>query len=117
MTLSKQHDLKNDLFIYRFLLAQIPVLLISGLIGAQLLSFTIIASAILLVATQLAYSLFKGSIVFSILAGILMMLVSSSLIQSQLGMIEMHFHIFASMVIFLLYQKWQPIIAALVTTA
>lgn len=117
MTLSKQRDLKNDLFIYRFLLAQIPVLLISGLIGAQLLSFTLIASAILLIATQLAYSLFKGSIVFSILAGILMMLVSSSLIQSQLGMIEMHFHIFASMVIFLLYQKWQPIIAALVTTA
>ncbi|MGB3383663.1 MAG: methyl-accepting chemotaxis protein [Marinomonas sp.] len=46
-----------------------------------------------------------------------MMLVSSCLIQSQLGMVEMHFHIFASMVIFLVYQSWKPIIAALLTTA
>ncbi|MGB3599153.1 MAG: methyl-accepting chemotaxis protein [Marinomonas sp.] len=45
------------------------------------------------------------------------MLVSSCLIQSQLGMVEMHFHIFASMVIFLVYQSWKPIIAALLTTA
>ncbi|WP_424400896.1 methyl-accepting chemotaxis protein [Marinomonas sp.] len=29
----------------------------------------------------------------------------------------MHFHIFASMVIFLVYQSWKPIIAALLTTA
>lgn len=32
-------------------------------------------------------------------------------------MVEMHFHIFASMVIFLVYQSWKPIIAALLTTA
>jgi len=113
----KQRILKNDLFTYRFLLAQAPVLLISGTMGEALFSFTLIAAAILLIATQLAYSLFKGQLIFSILAGILMMLVSSAMIQSQLGMVEMHFHIFASMVIFLIYQKWQPIIAALLTTA
>ena len=117
MTEQNRKTLRNDVFIYRFLLAQIPVLIISGLIGAKLLSFTLIASGILLVCTQIAYSLFKGRATFSVLAGILMMLVSSSLIQSQLGMIEMHFHIFASMALFLIYQKWQPIIAALLTTA
>ena len=71
----------------------------------------------MLLVTQVAYSLFKGKTIFSVIAGIIMMLFSSSLIQSQLGLTEMHFHIFASMVIFLIYQKWQPIVAALLTTA
>jgi methyl-accepting chemotaxis protein len=117
MTPSKQRTLKNDLFVYRALMAQAPVLLLSGLIGEALFSFTLIASVILIVATQIIYSLFKGQLAFSIFAGILMMLVSSFLIQSQLGLVEMHFHIFASMVVLLIYQKWQPIIAALATTA
>jgi hypothetical protein len=33
MTLVKQRTLKNDLFVYRALMAQVPVLLASGLIG------------------------------------------------------------------------------------
>ncbi|MEO9273501.1 methyl-accepting chemotaxis protein [Marinomonas sp. 5E14-1] len=114
---SQSRTLKNDLFIYKILMAQTLVLLSSGLIGEKLFSFTLVASGLLVVATQAAYSLFKGTLTFSIIAGILMMLVSSSLIQSQLGLVEMHFHIFASMVVFLIYQKWQPIIAALLTTA
>ena len=117
MTTQQQNTLKNDRFIHSALLAQAPVLLISGLLGEQLFSFTLVASIILLIATQAAYSLFKGTVTFSILAGILMMLVSSAMIQSQLGLVEMHFHIFATMAIFLIYQKWQPILAALVTTA
>jgi len=117
MTQLNQRTLKNDLFVYRALMAQAPVLLLSGLIGEQLFSFTLIVSVILIVATQTIYSLFKGKLAFSILAGILMMIVSSFLIQSQLGLVEMHFHIFATMGVFLIYQKWQPIIAALLTTA
>ncbi|GAA0220494.1 methyl-accepting chemotaxis protein [Marinomonas primoryensis] len=109
--------LKNDLFIYRFLLLQIPVLLISGLVGAGSFSLTLISSIILFMLTQFAYTFFKGSTAFSICAAILVMLTSSALIQSQLGMIEMHFHIFATMVVFLIYQSWKPIIAALLTTA
>lgn len=117
MTSSKKRTLKNDLFIYWALLAQVPALLLSGLIGEQLFSFTLVASVILVVVTQVAYSLLKGQLGFSIVAGILMMLVSSSMIQSQLGLVEMHFHIFATMAFFLIYQKWQPIVAALLTTA
>lgn len=117
MTSEIQRILKNDLFIYRALIAQAPILLASGLLGEKLFSFTLIASVVLLIVTQVAYSIFKGTTAFSIFAGIIMMLFSSSLIQSQLGLTEMHFHIFASMVIFLIYQKWQPIVAALLTTA
>lgn len=117
MKTAVQRTLKNDLFIYQALLAQVPVLLLSGLIGEKLFSFTLIASVILVISTQVAYSLFKGKLTFSILAGILMMFVSSSMIQSQLGLVEMHFHIFSAMAFFLIYQKWQPILAALITTA
>ncbi|MEP2617194.1 MAG: hypothetical protein ABJH25_04140, partial [Marinomonas sp.] len=112
-----QKTLKHDLFIYRLLMGQAPILLISGMLGEKLFSFTLVAAAIIVVATQLFYSLFKGTIGFSIAAGVIIMLVSSFLIQSQLGLIEMHFHIFNSMVMLLIYQKWQPILAALVTTA
>ncbi|WP_133003913.1 MULTISPECIES: methyl-accepting chemotaxis protein [Marinomonas] len=117
MSVTTNNTLKNDLLIYRFLLVQIPVLLISGLVGASLFSFTLICATLLFVITQCLYSLFKGTQLFAVCAGILMMLVSSCLIQSQLGMVEMHFHIFAAMVIFLVYQSWKPIIAALLTTA
>jgi methyl-accepting chemotaxis protein len=117
MTISLESSLKNDLLIYRFLLVQIPILLISGLVGPKLFSFALMSSIALFALTQLAYTFFKGHTAFSISAGILMMLTSSALIQTQLGMIEMHFHIFASMVVFLIYQSWKPIIAALLTTA
>lgn len=117
MTTKKASTRQKDLLLYRFLLAQIPVLIISGLVGEKLFSFTLYASIALFVATQCAYSLMKGTTGFSVTAGILIMLVSSALIQSQLGLTEMHFHIFATMVILLIYQKWQPIIAALLTTA
>lgn len=117
MKKSVENCLKNDLLVYRFLLLQIPVLLISGMVGASLFTFTLICSIILFSLTQVTYSLFKGTTAFSVFAGIFAMLTSSMLIQSQLGMIEMHFHIFAAMVIFLVYQSWKPIIAALLTTA
>ncbi len=117
MDTSTGRTLKNDLFVYRALMAQIPILLISGLLGAGLFSFSLIASVFVFISTQLIYSLFKGRLIFSVLAGVIMMLVSSLLIQSQLGLTEMHFHIFATMVVLLIYQKWQPIVAALVTTA
>ncbi|BFM51134.1 methyl-accepting chemotaxis protein [Marinomonas sp. THO17] len=108
---------KNDFFIYCALLVQVPVLAISGMVGEKLLSFSLSSAVFVLVATQLIYSFFKGQLVFSILSAVLMMCVSSLLIQSQFGLIEMHFHIFATMAIFLIYQKWQPIVAALLTTA
>ncbi|GAB3484734.1 methyl-accepting chemotaxis protein [Marinomonas epiphytica] len=114
---SSTHSLKTDLFVYRALLIQAPILLLSGSVGEALFQFTLVSSLIFITCVQACYSLFKGTRTFSILAGILMMIASSLLIQSQLGLVEMHFHIFASMVLFLIYQTWQPILAALLTTA
>jgi len=117
MVMTHNRVLKNDFFIYCGLLVQVPVLAISGMVGEKLLSFSLFSAVFVLVATQLIYSLFKGKLTFAILSAVLMMCVSSLLIQSQLGLVEMHFHIFATMAIFLIYQKWQPIVAALLTTA
>ncbi|MCL6416929.1 methyl-accepting chemotaxis protein [Aestuariirhabdus sp. Z084] len=109
--------LQQDKNIYYLLLAQAPILLISGMVGSSLLTLSIISAIGIALLTQAAYSLFKGTTLFGIAAAVLMMSTSALLIQTQMGMIEMHFHIFASMVVFLLYQRWQPIIAALLTVA
>ena len=108
---------KHDSYIYKILMLQAPLLFISGFFGAKMQMFSTIAAIIILVLVQLSYSLLKGTELFAIVGAVIMMTVSALLIQSQMGMIEMHFHIFASIVVFLIYQDWKPIIAALLTTA
>ncbi|MFB2802414.1 methyl-accepting chemotaxis protein [Shewanella seohaensis] len=108
---------KNDQTLYRLLLAQAPILLVSGFVGAQMMSFAILAAIAVLLITQISYSLLKATPMFAIVAAVIMMTVSALLIQTQMGMIEMHFHIFATMAIFLIYQRWEPIVAALLTVA
>ncbi|WP_445772452.1 methyl-accepting chemotaxis protein [Shewanella sp.] len=108
---------KHDSYIYKILMLQAPLLFISGFFGAQMQMFSTIAAIIILVLVQLSYSLLKGTELFAIVGAVIMMTVSALLIQSQMGMIEMHFHIFASMGVFLIYLRWQPLMAALLTVA
>ncbi|RKF20482.1 chemotaxis protein [Alginatibacterium sediminis] len=82
-----------------------------------MMTFSITAAIMILVVVQTAYSLLKGTDLFAIVAAVIMMTVSALLIQSQMGMIEMHFHIFASMAVLLIYQRWQPLLASLLTVA
>lgn len=108
---------KHDLYIYQILMLQGPLLFISGFLGAQMMTFSTIAAIAILVLVQLSYSLLKGTELFAIVGAVIMMTVSGLLIQSQMGMLEMHFHIFASMGVFLIYLRWQPLLAALLTVA
>ncbi|WP_199711789.1 methyl-accepting chemotaxis protein [Alginatibacterium sediminis] len=108
---------KNDSYVYRILMLQAPILVLSGFFGAQMMTFSITAAIMILVVVQTAYSLLKGTDLFAIVAAVIMMTVSALLIQSQMGMIEMHFHIFASMAVLLIYQRWQPLLASLLTVA
>lgn len=108
---------KHDSYIYQILMLQAPLLFVSGFLGAQMLTFSTIAAIAILVLVQLSYSLLKGTELFAIVAAVIMMTVSGLLIQSQMGMLEMHFHIFASMGVFLIYLRWQPLLAALLTVA
>ncbi|UJF22490.1 methyl-accepting chemotaxis protein [Shewanella sp. OMA3-2] len=109
--------LKNDAYVYLILLMQAPLLILSGFVGAKMLMFTGVSAVAIAVLVQASYSMLKGTPLFGIVAAVIMMTVSALLIQSQMGMIEMHFHIFASMAIFLIYQRWQPLLASLLTVA
>lgn len=117
MTPSTTLLLTRDTFIFRLLLAQAPILLISGFLGAQLTTFALIAAVAVALASSIAYFLLRGTTAFGVLAAVIMMSVSGLLIQTQLGMIEMHFHIFASIVVFLIYERWSPFVAGLLTVA
>ncbi|WP_153912415.1 methyl-accepting chemotaxis protein [Shewanella sp. TC10] len=82
-----------------------------------MLTFSGSSALVIFILVQLSYSLLKGTYLFGIVGAVLMMTVSAMLVQSQMGMIEMHFHIFASMAVFLIYQRWQPLLASLLTVA
>lgn len=109
--------LTRDRVIYLILMLQAPVLLASGMLGVGMLGFTAGCAVAVVAINQLCYTMFRGTAAFGVLAAVLMMSCSAILIQSQLGMIEMHFHIFSAMVVFLIYQNWVPIVAALLTVA
>ncbi len=119
MFTKKENDqlLKTDKSIYILLLVQSPLLVISGFMGASLSSFAITCAMIFGLISSLSYLFLRGSLAFSIIAAILMMSVSAALIQTQMGMIEMHFHIFAFMAVFVIYQHIAPIIAAVAVVA
>lgn len=117
MSLMSERILQNDKKTIVLLVLQWPVLLVSGLMGAKLLWFSALGGALLTAIGMLCYLVLRGTQLFSIAAAIIMMSFSALLIQSQLGMVEMHFHIFAMMAVFLVYESWKPIIAALVTVA
>lgn len=107
----------NDKAVFFLLLLQVPILWVSGLFGAGLFVFSVVSSVILGVVAVICFTLLRGHWLTSVTFAVLMMSFSALLIQSQLGMIEMHFHIFAMMAIFLVYEDWRPILAALLTVA
>ncbi len=109
--------LKTDKLVYILLLLQGPLLLSSGFWGAKLLSFSVFAAILFPLISSAAYFLLRGSLAFSIVAAMIMMSISAALIQTQMGMIEMHFHIFAFMAVFVTYQHIAPIIAAVSVVA
>lgn len=117
MSKALDKQITNDLFIYRLLMLQVPLLVLSGFVGDGLWQFSCISAFIFLILTQATYSLFKGTHLYSLISAALMMISSAILIQSQMGMIEMHFHIFVTMVPFLIYQRWQPLVVNLVVVA
>ncbi|WP_041522289.1 methyl-accepting chemotaxis protein [Gilvimarinus agarilyticus] len=107
----------NDRSVLIILLAQVPIVWLSGMLGANLFWFSAVGATVLGAASVVCYFLLKGHWVLSVAFAILMMSFSALLIQSQMGMLEMHFHIFAMMAVFLIYEDWRPIMAALLTVA
>ncbi|MBU2887860.1 hypothetical protein KO507_19000 [Gilvimarinus agarilyticus] len=110
-------QIRKDKAVLIMLLVQVPILWLSGAMGAGLFLFSIIGSLVLATIAILCFVTLRGHWLASVAFAILMMSFSGLLIQSQLGMLEMHFHIFAMMAVFLVYEDWKPIVAALLTVA
>ncbi|AHF02185.1 hypothetical protein THIAE_01875 [Thiomicrospira aerophila AL3] len=113
----KQDRLKTDKLMLVILLAHFPVTAFLAPIGYDTQSFALIASGLLAGLVVAAYITLKGTRGFSLFVGAALMLNSAILIQAQMGRIEMHFHIFASLAFLLAYRDYLPVIVAAVVGA
>jgi len=108
----KESLLKHDKIIYLIVLAHLPVTMFLIPLGYATQGFAIVASVLVGIAMTTAYFFIRGSRLFGILAGILLMTLSAIMIQTQMGRIEMHFHIFGALALLLIYRDWMTIVAA-----
>ncbi|MCH9743026.1 MAG: PAS domain-containing protein [Proteobacteria bacterium] len=106
----QQERLKIDKYMLYIGLAHLPVVMFLAPIGYGTMDFAVIASLIVAAVGLTGYWLLKGTRTFGLLAGVGFMLMSAILIQSQMGRIEMHFHIFVVLAIMLAYRDWLVII-------
>ncbi|MET0088505.1 MAG: methyl-accepting chemotaxis protein [Candidatus Thiodiazotropha sp.] len=112
-TLSSSDELlRNDRILFVIIMAHLPVTMFLVPMGYGTSGFAIFASLIVGVLAGAAYALLRGTLGFSIVAGVLLMAISAIMIQSQLGRIEMHFHIFGALALLLIYRNWIPVVAA-----
>ncbi len=112
-----QPKVTNYHLMLAILLAQFPLLIISGLVGESLLGLSLTMGVPLFVLTLLNHVIFQGTRFNGVFSAVILMAYSAAFIQSQLGMTEMHFHIFAGLAVLILFRDWLPIIAGLLFIA
>jgi len=104
--------LRYDKILFVILMAHLPFVMFLVPLGYGTSMFAIVSSLILGAIAAGAYFMLRGTAAFGIVAGILLMAYSMVMIQTQLGRIEMHFHIFGALAFLLIYRSWVPIVAA-----
>ena len=113
----QQALLKYDRIIFSILLAHLPLVMFVVPIGYDTMGFAMGTSIAVGVVATAAYFMTRGTRLFGMIAGVLLMAFSAIMIQSQMGRIEMHFHIFGAMALLLIYRDWLTIVAAAVAIA
>ncbi len=110
--LRQRELLRVDRRLLWILLAHVPVvgLLVPWNYGTS--GFAIIASIAIGALVVAGYSLLRGTRACGVLFAMCLMLFSATMIQAQLGRIEMHFHVFAAMALTISYRHWLPVLAA-----
>ncbi len=103
---------KYDKIVFYILLAHLPVTMFIIPLGYDTMTFAIIASLAVGAIATAAYFMTRGTRLFGIIAAVLFMSYSAIMIQSQMGRIEMHFHIFGALALMLIYRDWLTIVAA-----
>ncbi|MBF0264741.1 MAG: methyl-accepting chemotaxis protein [Gammaproteobacteria bacterium] len=107
-------QLDSDKFVYAILLGHLPFTtwLVPSMHDVGTTGFSVVSSLIIAIIASIAYFVFKGQRIFSLIASICLMLNSVILIQASLGQIEMHFHIFVALAFLLIYRDWLTIVLA-----
>jgi methyl-accepting chemotaxis protein len=109
--------LRYDKIVFMILLAHLPVVMFLVPLGYGTSGFAITAGILVGALATTSYFLLRGTVAFGMVAAALLMVFSAVMIQAQLGRIEMHFHIFSSLALLLIYRNWLPIITAALVTA
>lgn len=108
----KQDLLRYDKLIFILLMAHLPVIMFIVPMGYDTMSFAIGTSLVAGLLGAAAYFMTRGTRLFGVIAAVIFMMYSAIMIQSQMGRIEMHFHIFGALALTLIYRDWLVIVAA-----
>ncbi len=98
--------LKYDRMVYSIIMLHLPVVMFLVPIGFDTDTFAIGAAMVVGLLASAGYFLTRGTPVFGIFAGVLLMTISAIMIQAQFGRLEMHFHIFSALALMLIYRNW-----------
>ena len=104
--------IKANRGLFYILLAHLPVTMFIAPMEYGTYAFAIGSSIVVGVLTVASFVALRSSPAFSIVGGMLLMCFSAILIQSQLGRIEMHFHIFCALALLLIFRDWRPIVGS-----
>ncbi|MBK1717916.1 methyl-accepting chemotaxis protein [Thiocystis violacea] len=108
----KERTLRQDRLLFGILLAHLPMTMFLVPMGYDTGTFALYSSALVGVFSVIAFALLRGTAAFGVVSAILLMTLSAIMIQSQLGRIEMHFHILVALAVLLIYRHWLPIVVA-----
>ena len=100
------------------IIIQLPLMILAGPVfyGGDY-SGLLLSSLVLLSTTVFLYLKMKHSIKYGYYAATSLVTISALLIQSRMGQIEMHFHIFATMAFLTIYRNWKIILTFALTVA
>ena len=112
----KEECYRFDRFFFYLICIHIPIIAIASS-TYSVYSLSLVPSITIVLVLAIMHYFVRGQQIMRIAYGIALMLFSGILIMSQLGRIEMHFHIFGSLAFLLIYKDWRPIVAATITIA
>lgn len=110
--LQQQELLRVDYRMLWLLLAHVPVVGLLVPLGYGTSGFALVASIVIGALVLAGYAWLRGTRTCGVLFCMCLMLFSATMIQAQLGRIEMHFHIFSALALTIAYRHWLPVLAA-----
>ncbi len=102
---------RTDLVMLILLWAHAPVVIFLAPIGYGTWPIAAAGSAAACILGSITYAFFRGTFLSRIIMSNLLAVYSATLIMTQLGRIEMHFHVFGSIAFLAMYKDWRVLLA------